>query len=278
MRRSSSRRTAAERSRAAGIRRARRRRAVSIGGTGLLVGGLLIASVYADPIDGPTERAIEGSACVACASDRATVPAGSIPDATPEPWAEAAQDTPRAFRHTAHRSISCAGCHATGERHGTPMEWTPVDCASCHHDPGITAACSDCHASARYASPRSVQRTLTLSVWDTAATRRLPFDHEIHSDVSCRDCHREPVSLAPEECGACHERHHGGEADCAQCHATPDPAVHELDVHAGCAGSGCHSSAGLEEPPRSRAFCLVCHEPQRDHRIGEVCVRCHVIR
>jgi hypothetical protein len=115
-----------------------------------------------------------------------------------------------------------------------------------------------------------------LTVWEAPRRRLLPFDHEDHERVGCRDCHQTPVTLAPRECSTCHVDHHRPDAACTQCHVLPDAAVHGLEVHLTCSGSGCHSAATAQRPVLSRTFCLTCHAEQQDHYPGGNCSDCHM--
>jgi hypothetical protein len=182
----------------------------------------------------------------------------------------------RPFLHSRHVRIACAECHGPAERHRTPVAWTARTCNACHHDPARDFACAACHQEQTYAGPRRVQATMGLTVWEAPRRRLLPFDHEDHARTGCRDCHQTPVTLAPRECSTCHVDHHRPDAVCTQCHVLPDTAVHGLEVHLTCSGSGCHSAATAQRPVLSRTFCLTCHAEQQDHYPGGNCSDCHM--
>ncbi len=112
--------------------------------------------------------------------------------------------------------------------------------------------------------------------------RTVSFQHTEHAELTCKECHTTPVSLAPNSetkgCVACHEQHHTKADDCAACHAggeigaphTPPAAAHE-----GC--DACHTPARIAELTPSRAFCLTCHQPQAtDHHAPQECTLCHL--
>jgi hypothetical protein len=196
------------------------------------------------------------------------------------------QQQARPFRHAAHRALSCGGCHPTGERHRMVRVWTPADCAACHHDPARAYPCANCHPAEVLPPAGRVPVTLSLTVWDSAAIRDLPFAHARHAAKSCQECHIPPAGAAARtECAACHTDHHRPEADCAQCHRPARPGAHGLAVHLTCAGSGCHERVAEPVPLRgvamrpllSRTLCLLCHPEQREHEPGGTCHVCHRI-
>jgi hypothetical protein len=189
----------------------------------------------------------------------------------------AAQERP--FRHASHEAISCAVCHGTGPEHRTLRVWTPDDCAACHHDPHLDLPCARCHAPADYEPTQSLLLSMSLSVHPEAITRTVPFDHTRHGELACAECHSaaDGVRLTPPACATCHLEHHEGNAECTACHVQAPVGAHGLEVHATCAGSGCHAVAEAQMPPLSRSMCLACHVDQRDHEPGGVCYRCHVV-
>lgn len=197
-------------------------------------------------------------------------PAGSAAQAVP-----AVDPERRAFRHAQHERVTCGVCHALEERHRSRRRWTAQDCAACHHGEATPAGCTSCHERADFASPRRTTTPMHLSVWESPRTRELTFDHDRHADVGCLDCHQGGMSRAPESCSSCHVNHHRPEAECAQCHVAPDPAVHDLASHASC--GACHSAEATARPMLSRPSCLVCHEGQREHRPGRSCAQCHIM-
>jgi hypothetical protein len=189
------------------------------------------------------------------------------------------QDTGgRPFLHLEHDRLVCTECHGTGPLHPSISVRTTRDCAACHHDSRRIDTCGECHERPDPPGPRQVTATLSLTVWDTARTRALPFAHDTHGEVACRDCHRMPVTLVADvDCARCHDSHHRPEAICSQCHSQAEPAAHPLEAHAGCAGSGCHTSEVIaKKPVLSPNLCLVCHAEQVDHEQGKDCASCHI--
>ncbi len=185
---------------------------------------------------------------------------------------------PRPFSHSRHEALSCVDCHRSeGEPEIVTLQ-APGDCAACHHDPGRGYTCQTCHTTEQLSVPRSVEAHMALTVWTEPRTRTLPFDHERHGEVECRDCHTAPVSLAVETaCATCHVEHHGAQAECATCHVPAPPGVHGLEVHLTCASAGCHGGSAGERPTLTRSLCLTCHVEQRDHEPGLTCQHCHMI-
>jgi hypothetical protein len=184
---------------------------------------------------------------------------------------------PRPFVHERHEAVQCTACHGTGERHGTLLVKTPLQCAACHHDAAQPRACAVCHADA-LPEPRSVQRVFASGIFVEPRLRRLPFAHARHAELPCRDCHTTPVTLAPERpCTSCHEAHHRPAAECAACHQPPGPPVHDAGVHLSCAGAGCHAAAVAPALSQSRTVCLACHPRQQAHEPGGACASCHLL-
>lgn len=60
------------------------------------------------------------------------------------------------------------------------------------------------------------------------------------------------------------------------CHEDFDVPAHSGDVHAGCAGGGCHGDAPVLSLAPQRNVCQVCHQDLVDHRPGQECTNCHV--
>jgi hypothetical protein len=59
------------------------------------------------------------------------------------------------------------------------------------------------------------------------------------------------------------------------CHPAPREGVHNRNVHVGCAGSGCHSTLPIGGVPRTRPFCLSCHQDKLNHQPRGNCADCH---
>jgi len=175
--------------------------------------------------------------------------------------------------HSMHAALPCRECHVAQPSGEVAIKLTREECLSCHHGPQQTVRCSTCHAPV---PPRTVERSLQLTVWEAPRAVFLPFDHARHRSVQCTVCHEEPPLLTPNRaCGSCHQSHHRSEADCASCHAAPPAGAHDLRVHEGCSGTGCHAEGVVAGLPESRSACLVCHRDRIDHQPGKDCKTCH---
>ncbi len=185
---------------------------------------------------------------------------------------------PRPFRHAQHTDVSCGTCHASEEDPAIVTVRTPGDCASCHHDADRGYTCQACHSPERLRGDRPIEWDMTLTVWDEARTRTLPFDHDRHAGVECGDCHTTPVTLAVTAgCNACHQDHHRDDAQCTTCHVPSQVEAHDYEVHLTCASAGCHLAEAGERPALTRNLCLSCHIEQVDHEPGLSCQQCHMI-
>ena len=188
----------------------------------------------------------------------------------------------QAFNHTRHRQVKCESCHNSTESHGAVVIKSAAQCQSCHHgNTAVAANCASCHQPGEYANrtyPMSQRFTFSTPSSGTRQ-RAVSFAHQPHSRVECTACHREPVtrSAAKVECNACHADHHKATASCMACHPTPRQAVHNRNVHLSCAGSGCHSELpkSIANVPRTRTFCLACHQNMVNHRPTGNCADCH---
>jgi hypothetical protein len=184
------------------------------------------------------------------------------------------------FRHGQHRDVECSACHRTVRTHGELVITTLRECRQCHHTRPVADQCSRCHRPADYlARPYRVTETFRLSVQPRPRERALSFDHRPHEGVACVECHTAPLTLsaAGVTCTGCHDQHHRPTVQCRSCHVEPPVAAHPPEVHVGCAGAGCHDvlPAGVRNVPRTRNFCLVCHQGLVDHRPGRNCADCH---
>jgi Ni/Fe-hydrogenase subunit HybB-like protein len=189
------------------------------------------------------------------------------------------------FEHARHaEATECTDCHASGLGHGVVFRTTRrSDCRACHHEaePATEEACRSCHVHDELRVPvRTVERTLAMEAGGLdQPRRRLPFDHSVHDDESCLECH-EPGpsrSASTADCSACHEDHHDPSRACVQCHEQPVASAHTVEAHLGCGGSGCHEGAepSVIVAPRSRQLCLACHQDRQDHEEGKTCAECH---
>jgi hypothetical protein len=111
--------------------------------------------------------------------------------------------------------------------------------------------------------------------------RALPFDHADHTSEGCESCHTADLTLssAATSCSACHEAHHEPEATCRSCHEEAPAEAHPAEVHVGCSGAGCHTPTPFDAVPRTREFCLACHQDLVEHRreSEQECAECHTL-
>jgi hypothetical protein len=184
-----------------------------------------------------------------------------------------------AFSHPRHRNVTCESCHNNSRQHGEVTVKTNAQCQSCHHKAPVANNCSSCHAASEFAAkPYPTTQNFAISAGQgSTKTRQANFDHRRHAGVSCAQCHRDEVtrSAANVECSACHKEHHKPTATCMACHPTPRANAHTVNVHVGCAGSGCHSKLPVPGVPRTRQFCLACHQTLVNHKPGGNCADCH---
>lgn len=184
---------------------------------------------------------------------------------------------PGRFRHEVHASYECSECHSNGRATTTAdRSW----CADCHHVNVGYEQCQRCH-SADEISPEPLRRLATFHLPGADRTRSLTFDHKIHRDLSCANCHTGGATLRVEaSCASCHEDHHRPGSTCTACHAEPPVGAHSEDVHAnlsGCAAAGCHTTRDIDYAALldERNFCVACHVGQREHEAPNPCIECH---
>ena len=198
----------------------------------------------------------------------ASVPATFLATMTQEPR----------FRHENHASIVCGECHANGiATLSSQADW----CADCHHVSADPGECGRCHGAGQQSTGvLRVLQTFRLSVGEPR-TRSLLFDHALHPELICSECHTGGASPSVDrQCESCHEEHHRSDADCSACHPPPPADAHPLEVHLrSCMGAGCHAGEGADygAVEGTRTLCLACHHEQTDHEPGEECTRCHVM-
>jgi len=187
------------------------------------------------------------------------------------------------FEHARHRAVACSGCHATGVHHGAMKVTKKEDCRSCHHTARAGVGCVYCHERSEVAAVQTRIRhrfDIQLGTVDPPV-RDLPFDHGKHVRFACATCHTEGLGLRAggASCSGCHEAHHQATSDCMQCHTKHVLGAHTRDAHLGCEGAGCHANvpAAIRSVPRTRTFCLVCHQDQVQHEPGGNCALCHVL-
>jgi hypothetical protein len=189
-----------------------------------------------------------------------------------------------AFWHAQHRGVECTACHSSRERHGAVTVTSLRDCRSCHHTAPVATPCVGCHDrnAVRRLPSLPVQRVMNIRVGRLDRPRRtLPFSHADHLRYDCQRCHTQGLALsaAALNCAGCHQEHHQPDVSCMACHPTPAAGAHDLDSHLGCGGAGCHDTApaAVLAVPRTRDFCLSCHQDLTDHRPGRNCVACHAL-
>ncbi len=187
------------------------------------------------------------------------------------------------FWHAQHRNVECTECHSVRDRHGAVTVTSLRDCRSCHHTEPVATPCVQCHdRSAVRRLSTQVSRVMDIRVGGLDRPRRtLPFDHADHLQYDCQQCHTQGLALSAAGlgCAGCHQEHHQSTVSCMACHPTPAAGAHDLNAHLGCAGSGCHDAApaSVQAVPRTRDFCLACHQDLVEHRPGRNCVACHAL-
>ena len=188
------------------------------------------------------------------------------------------QQAQAGFSHGRHKQVSCQSCHNNSQRHGTVTVTTARQCQSCHHSGAPAANCGSCHSAGEYANKSfRIAQQMSFSVGQPRTkTRTVNFEHRKHTGVTCAQCHRDSVTRAAElQCASCHRDHHNARVQCTACHQARREPPHTTNVHLGCAGSGCHSKLPIAGVPRTRQFCLTCHQNMSAHRPSGNCADCH---
>jgi nitrate/TMAO reductase-like tetraheme cytochrome c subunit len=218
--------------------------------------------------------ALDGAQCSACHTGvDGMLAAAAAPSS--------AQGQP-AFAHANHEIVACTSCHTTTDAHGPTSLTTIADCRSCHHTEPIATRCVRCHTAAD--TPDEVYRraqSVSFSVGAPDPSRVMEFPHPAHASLDCASCHTQGLALAPPanlDCQACHAEHHTPETTCASCHEVAPEGAHPPTLaHVTCSGSGCHADVPFETVPRTRAFCLGCHQDLADHEPARTCSACHTL-
>jgi hypothetical protein len=186
------------------------------------------------------------------------------------------------FTHADHETVDCARCHTSTVGHGVVSVTTIQDCRSCHHNPPVSTSCARCHAAPD--GPTDAYRTVrsvSFSVGTQDPRRVMTFPHGEHNRIDCARCHTQGLSLAPPaslDCASCHRDHHTAESDCASCHRVAPVQAHPpSQAHVTCSGAACHQQVPFETVPRTRAFCLGCHQNMRQHEAPRPCAECHTL-
>ncbi len=204
--------------------------------------------------------------CLSCHGDihtaRGTVPATQVSGV-------------QTFSHALHADLPCARCHRSETRHATLLVTEAAQCQACHHGPPAVAACESCHGGKTLDFTRTETVPLVFNAGGGSRTGELPFDHGLHKDLACQNCHVPSAVETPRaDCASCHDAHHAAGARCITCHRPPPAGVHDLAVHAdGC--TACHGGRSFPKMRYTRNFCEVCHQDRVDHLAGRNCVTCH---
>ncbi|HUP50960.1 MAG TPA: hypothetical protein VM198_00685 [Longimicrobiales bacterium] len=207
--------------------------------------------------------------------------AGSATQNPASPTATTVQQVP-GFTHADHEIVACTSCHTTSDAHGTTTVRTIADCRSCHHTAPVSTRCMRCHTSAD-APTETFRRVhaVAFSVGTADPNRGMDFPHPEHASLDCASCHTQGLALgvpADLSCQSCHAEHHTPESRCASCHVVAAEGAHPPEVaHVMCSGSGCHTDVPFETVPRTRAFCLGCHQDLVDHEPQGTCAACHAL-
>jgi hypothetical protein len=193
-----------------------------------------------------------------------------------------APQVPPDFTHADHGNVQCVTCHTNTSGHGSLAVTTINDCRRCHHTAPLAASCANCHA-ASDAPDESfrVVRAVRFSVGTQDPQRTLTFPHERHADTGCARCHTQGNALAAPadlDCAGCHQDHHTAQSECASCHLAAPVAAHPpSEAHVTCSGTACHQSVPFRTIPRTRDFCLGCHQDMREHEAPRACAECHAL-
>ncbi len=190
---------------------------------------------------------------------------------------EFAQDT---FSHRTHSELSCLSCHETRTGHGRLTFAPPRGCQACHHREPARADCLQCHDEELNLPLTPVARFTVADRQERS--RRVKFEHDIHSEVRCVDCHTQPISLQPaaevENCTSCHDDHHSPARACATCHGAAEVTVDHsppAEAHVQC--DACHRDRTVTRLFPDRAFCITCHGSQAaGHHEERECTVCHL--
>jgi hypothetical protein len=185
------------------------------------------------------------------------------------------------FSHQRHRKLACITCHNTASRRNDLTFQPPRGCQICHHQAPARSECTTCHEVDELNAARPL--TVEIAVPNHAPRARpVIFDHSVHGQLACAQCHTTPVSLQPEPraqaCVACHDDHHTSPANCGACHRTAQISQAHMppaDAHAGCVE--CHDQPTITRLTPMRPFCLSCHSSSVDHYAPKECSQCHLL-
>lgn len=205
------------------------------------------------------------------------------PDDEPPSAAAAGSSFPAdTFSHQRHRRLACLTCHDPASKGRRLTFEAPRGCEICHHQRPAKSDCATCHKQSELTPPLPVQVAVTVPEHEPRS-RTIAFEHSEHDRLACRNCHVEPVTLAPADsvrsCAACHADHHAAERDCATCHRSAEMReAHARPVRAHVACAACHTDAIVAGLVPTRSFCLACHEPAENHYQDRQCSTCHFQR
>jgi hypothetical protein len=194
----------------------------------------------------------------------------------------AAPQVPPDFTHSEHEAVQCYECHDTRDQHAELLVTTIQDCRACHHAAPRAAPCSRCHTAAEAPTETfEAVRAVAFTVGTRDPSRALEFPHPAHAQIDCARCHTEGVALAAPanlDCSGCHQDHHTAQSDCASCHGVAPVEAHPpTEAHVTCSGSACHQTVPFQTVPRTRDFCLGCHQDMREHEAPRACAECHAL-
>ncbi|MEE8060793.1 MAG: hypothetical protein V3T16_03150 [Gemmatimonadales bacterium] len=183
------------------------------------------------------------------------------------------------FPHDRHESVACISCHSTEAGRGPLTFEQPRGCQICHHRGPSTNDCAACHESDELEPPLGVAFAIAVDEHEPRY-RTVDFEHPIHAEGACIDCHQSAVTMtvdsATAACQSCHDQHHTEASPCATCHRTE--AVLEshtvTEGHEGC--DACHTEATVAALTPERSFCMACHEEDVDHYPEKTCTVCHL--
>jgi hypothetical protein len=251
-------------------------------GVSLIVAALVVWRLVAthpdDPAGGDAPAAMQPDAELERV--RAQIEAERAEAAVAERAAERIARIGIDFSHAVHRQLDCLDCHSVADTHGALAVTGLRQCRECHHAPPLAANCSGCHQAGDFVGERQrILQTFAPVVREPVA-RELFFAHAQHHTVACASCHVEPLTMAVTgTCRDCHEQHHQPQVQCMACHIVPPRDAHTAAAHLTCTAAGCHVTlaAPLARVPRTRPFCLACHQELVDHERGGNCADCHIL-
>jgi hypothetical protein len=208
--------------------------------------------------------------------------AGPPDDEPPESRTDVSASPSDTFPHKRHTRLACLTCHDLRAKGRKLTFEAPRGCQICHHQRPARADCHKCHDPDELATTVPLQVAVTVPEHERRR-RTVRFEHVWHDTLACTTCHVTPVTLEPPDsvltCAGCHAKHHAQTRNCAACHRTAaitEPHEPPVQPHLGC--DACHTATTVARLMPTRAFCLVCHQPQQDHYKPKQCSVCHFQR